>query len=102
MMESEYKLFKDQWERYKRATKIMGQILLDELWCTMEPELYTLAFGQGNTDALTMEELIMGRIKDLAIVIQHAAVHTVMLHSIVQDKRREHNGLCGKSSRKRK
>ena len=46
MTEREYKLFKDQWERYKRATKITGEILLDELWCTMEPELYQLAFGQ--------------------------------------------------------
>ena len=86
MTEREYKLFKDQWERYKRATKITGEILIDELWCTMEPELYTLVFGQGDTDALTTEELVMQRIKDLHVVVQHAAVHTVNLHSAAQEE----------------
>ena len=64
----------------------MGQILLDELWSTMEVELYQLAFDQGNIDTLMTEDLIMERIKDLSIIMQHTAVHTVTLHSAAQDE----------------
>ena len=60
----------DQWERYKRATQITGQILLDKLWNTMEPELYTLAFDQGNINDLTSEDLIMERIKTLSVTVE--------------------------------
>ena len=60
--------------------------MLDKLWNTMEAELYQLAFDQENIDTLTREDLIMERIKDLSIVIQHAAVHTVTLHSEAQEE----------------
>ena len=86
MTEHEFKLFNDQWERYKRATQITGQILLDELWNTMEPELYTLAFDQGNINDLISEDLVMERIKTLSVTVQHAAVHMVALHSAQQDE----------------
>ena len=64
----------------------MGQILVDELWNTMEPDLYLLAFDQGNINDLTSEDLIMERIKTLSVTVQHVAVHTVALHSAQQDE----------------
>ena len=84
MTEHAFKLFNDQWARYKRATQISGQILVDELWNTMDPDLYRLAFHQGNVTNLDTEDLVMDRIKSLAVTVQHAAVHTVALHSAQQ------------------
>ena len=62
MTEYEFRLFNNQWERYKRATQITGQIMMDELWNTMEPELYLLAFDQENINDLTSEDLLIKRI----------------------------------------
>ena len=54
---------------------------MDKLWNMMEPDLYLLAFDQGNINDLTSEDLVMERIKTLSITMQHAAAHTVTLHS---------------------
>ena len=43
----------------------------------MGPDLKQLAFDQGDVDDLNTEELMMARIKSLAVMVQHAAVHTV-------------------------
>ena len=61
--------------KIQKGNEITGQILLDELWNTMEAELYQLAYDQGNIDTLTTEDLIMERIKDLSVVAQHAVVN---------------------------
>ena len=84
MTEHEYKFFENEWTRYKRATNISGQLLIDELWNTMGADLKQLAFDQGDVDDLNTEELMLARIKSLAVTVQHAAVHTVALHSAQQ------------------
>ena len=38
MTEHEYKFFENEWTRYKRATNISGQLLIDELWNTMSAD----------------------------------------------------------------
>ena len=84
MTEHEYKFFENEWTRYKRATNISGQLLIDELWNTMSADLKQLSFDQGDVDDLNTEELMLARIKSLAVTVQHAAVHTVALHSAQQ------------------
>ena len=84
MTEHEFAFFSNQWARYKRATAITGQLLIDELWATMSPDLQQIAFDQGAVDRLTTEALMMERIRSLAVTVQHKAVHTVQLHSAKQ------------------
>ena len=84
MTEHEYKFFKNEWDRYKRATNISGQLLIDELWNTMGADLKQLAFDQGDVDDLKTEDLMLARIRSLAVTVQHAAVHTVALHGAQQ------------------
>ena len=87
MTEHEFKLFKNQWARYRRVNEISGKILMDELWSTMDPDLYQLAFAQGNVNDLNTEDLVMERIKSLTVTVQHTAVHTVALHSAQQQNK---------------
>ena len=84
MTEHEFAFFTSQWARYKRATAITGQLLIDELWATMGPDLQQLCFDQGGIDNLDSEALMMERIKSLAVTVQHKAVHTVQLHNAKQ------------------
>ena len=65
-------------------TNISVQLLIDELWNTMGTDLKQLAFDQGDVEDLRSEELMLARIKSLAVTVQHAAVHTVSLHSAQQ------------------
>ena len=37
MTEHDFRFFESEWELYKRATKISGQTLVDELWSYMSP-----------------------------------------------------------------
>ena len=84
MTEHDFRFFESEWELYKRATKITGQTLVDELWSCMSPELKKLAFDQGDVQTLTTEVLMMARIRSLAVAVLHAAVHTVHLHGAQQ------------------
>ena len=84
MTEHEFAFYSNQWDRYKRATGISGQLLIDELWATMSSDLQQLAFDQGAVESLTTEALMMERIRSLSVTVQHKAVHTVQLHSANQ------------------
>ena len=84
MTEHDFRFFESEWELYKRATKISGQTLVDELWSCMSPELKKLAFDQGDVQSLNTEKLMMGRIRSLSVAVLHAAVHTVHLHEAQQ------------------
>ena len=84
MTEHEFKFYQSEWNLYKRATKISGQTLVDELWTTMSPDLKKLAFDQGDVESLTTEEQMMARIKSLAVSVLHTAIHTVSLHEAQQ------------------
>ena len=50
MTEHDFRFFESEWEFYKRATKITGQTLVNELWSCMSSELKKLAFDQGDTE----------------------------------------------------
>ena len=50
----------------------------------MGTDLKQLAFDQGDVEDLRSEELMLTRIRSLAVTVQHAAVHTVALHSAQQ------------------
>jgi hypothetical protein len=84
MTEHDFRFFVSEWELYKRATKIAGQTLVDELWSCMSSELKKLAFDQGDVQTLNTEALMMARIRSLAVAVLHAAVHTVHLHGAQQ------------------
>ena len=84
MSEHDWRFFVSEWEDYKRATGITDQALLDELWSCMAPDLKRLAFDQGGKEALATEELMLARIRLLAVSVLHAAVHTVSLHEARQ------------------
>ena len=84
MTEHDFRFFESEWELYKRVTKISGQTLVDELWSCMSPELKKLAFDQGDVQTLNTEDLMMARIRSLAVAVLHAAVHTVHLHGAQQ------------------
>ena len=84
MSEHDWRFFLSEWDDYKRATGISGQNMLDELWSCMVPDLKRLAFDQGGKDLLNTEELMLARLKLLAVSVLHAAVHTVSLHEARQ------------------
>ena len=84
MSEEAWRYFVNEWERYKRQTGIKDQELLDELWCCMNDNLRQLAFSEGGTKDLTNEDLMLTRIKSLAVVSLHPSVHTVNLHGLKQ------------------
>ena len=84
MTEHAFWFFESEWGLYKRATGISGQTLIDELWSCMSPELKKLAFDLGDIETLVTEDLMMKRIKGLAVAVLHAAVHTVHLHEAKQ------------------
>ena len=84
MSEHDWRFFLSEWEDYKRATGISGQNMLDELWSCMVPDLKRLAFDQGGKDLLNTEDLMLARLKLLAVSVLHAAVHTVALHEARQ------------------
>ena len=69
MMEHEYESFENEWTSYKQATNISGQFLINGLWNTMGPYLKQLAFHQGDMDDLNTEDLMLARIKCLAVMV---------------------------------
>ena len=84
MSEHDFRFFESEWGRYKRAGGLQGQTLVDELWSCMSSDLKKLAFDQGDIDTLNTEDLMMKRIKSLAVAVLHTAVHTVHLHESKQ------------------
>ena len=70
----------DEWNRYKRQTKVKDQELLDELWSCMVEELRQLAFAEGGSAKLLTEDTMTKKIKSLAVVSLHSSVHVVNLH----------------------
>ena len=79
MSEHDWRFFESEWADYKSATRIGGSNLLNELWSCMTDDLRRLAFDQGGKESLTNETLMTGHMKQLAVTVLHAAVHTVTL-----------------------
>ena len=84
MSEHDWRFFESEWADYKSATGIKGSNLLNELWSCMTDDLRRLAFDQGGKESLTNEALMTGQMKQLAVTVLHAAVHTVTLHEARQ------------------
>ena len=84
MTELNWRFFLSEWSRYTRQTGVKDQVMLDELWDTMDTELRQLAFSEGSEDSLNTEELMLARIKSLAVTVLHASVHIVTLHDMKQ------------------
>ena len=80
MTEEQWRFFVDEWNRYKRQTKVKDQELLDELWSCMVEELRQLAFAEGGSANLQTEDAMTKKIKSLAVVSLHSSVHVVNLH----------------------
>ena len=80
MSEEQWRFFMDEWNHYKRQTKVKDQELLDELWSCMVEELRQLAFAEGGSSNLLDEETMTRKIKSLAVVSLHSSVHVVNLH----------------------
>ena len=57
MTQDDFSFFVSEWERYKRATGVAEQVLLDELWNCMSLDLKQQAFKLGIADGLKSEEL---------------------------------------------
>ena len=70
MSEEQWRFFMDEWNHYKRQTKVKDQELLDELWSCMVEELRQLAFAEGGSSNLHDEETITNKIKSLAYTHQ--------------------------------
>jgi len=67
MTQDDYSFFVSEWERYKRATGITEQVILDELWNTMPLHLKQQAFKLGKSKDLKTEELLLARIHQLVV-----------------------------------
>ena len=68
MTERSFKFFVSEWGRYKRATGIADQMLLDELWSTMPQDIKQLVFDQVDDNDLNTEELMLSKIKSVVVV----------------------------------
>jgi hypothetical protein len=84
MSEEDWRFFESEWTDYKLSTGLSGPELLSELWTCMANDLKRLAFEQGDKKKLTDENLMMERIKGLAVTVVHTSLHTVQLHEAAQ------------------
>lgn len=85
MSEEDWRFFESEWKDYKGATGVSGAELLSELWACMEDDLKRTAFEQGDKDKLTSEDLMMKKVKELAVTVLHTSRHTVKLHGAAQE-----------------
>ena len=81
--EADWRFFIAEFERYKRSTGVNGTTVLDELWHCQAKPLRTLMQAEATTD-LTTEDLLLAKIKSLAVVTLHSAVHLVELRNLQQ------------------
>ena len=82
--EHEWKFFKAEFDRYKRTTGIVGTTVLDELWHCQAKNLRTLMQAETAVSDLDTEQKLLEKIKSLAVVTLHSAVHLVELRNIQQ------------------
>ena len=84
--ESEWTFFISEFNRYKRTIGLTTtQEITDELWHCMTKKLKTLMQSTTIEDAIT-EQNFLKKIKGLAVVTVHAAVHISQLHNMTQNQ----------------
>ena len=82
--EHEWNFFVAEFERYKRTTGISGSTVLDELWHCQNKSLRSLMQAEASVSTLNTEALLLEKIKSLAVVTLHSAVHLVELRNLQQ------------------
>ena len=82
--EHDWRFFQAEFDRYKRSTGISGTTVLDELWHCQAKPLHSLMQAEASTETLITEALLLEKIKSLAVVTLHSAVHLVELRNLQQ------------------
>ena len=82
--EHEWKFFVAEFERYKRTTGISGTTVLDELWHCQAKSLRSLMQAEASITSLDTEKSLLEKIKSLAVITLHSAVHLVELRNLQQ------------------
>ena len=82
--EHDWRFFKAEFDRYKRSTGIKDQTILDELWHCQSKPLRSLMQAEASVDSLDTEAKLLEKIKSLAVVTLHSAVHLVELRNLVK------------------
>ena len=82
--EVEWSFFTGEWQRYKRATGVTGQIAMDQLWACATDSLKKSCHQSGATDSTT-EEQLLEFMKKLSIKATNKLVNVVQFLSLAQD-----------------
>ena len=82
--EHDWRFFKAEFERYKRTTGITGLTVLDELWHCQTKALRSLMQAEAPSETLDTEAKLLDKMKSLAVVTLHSAVHLVELRNLQQ------------------
>lgn len=82
--EHDWRFFTAEFDRYKRTTGVTGTSVLDEIWHCQAKPLRSLMQAEASITELNTEELLLAKIKSLAVVTLHSAVHLVELRNLQQ------------------
>ena len=82
--EHDWRFFTAEFERYKRSTGVSGPQILDEVWHCQAKPLRSLMQAEASISTLNTEELLLEKIKSLAVITLHSAVHLVELRNLQQ------------------
>ena len=83
--DSDWVYFTDQWERYKRSTKLDGQNAVDQLWACCSEELARAVYDSGVKNS-SDEASLLTAIKKLSVRAQNKLVNVVTFLGLAQDR----------------
>ena len=83
--DSDWVYFTDQWERYKRSTKLDGQNAVDQLWACCSEELARAVYDSGVKNRSDKASLLTA-IKKLSVRAQNKLVNVVTFLGLAQDR----------------
>ena len=72
--DSDWVYFTDQWERYKRSAKLVGQNAVDQLWACCSEELFRAVYDSGVKNS-SDEASLLTTIKKLSVRAQNKLVN---------------------------
>ena len=93
--DSDWVYFTDQWERYKRSTKLDGQNAVDQLWACCSEELARAVYDSGvknNAD----EGTLISAIRKLSVRAQNKLVNVVTFLGLAQDRDETIGSFCAR------
>ena len=91
--DSDWVYFTDQWERYKRSTKLDGQNAVDQLWACCSEELARAVYDSGVKNNADEGTLILA-IKKLSVRAQNKLVNVVTFLGLAQDRDETIGSFC--------